>query len=413
MKKRCAFTICTRSYIGLAKALKKSFLEFNDGYDFFIIIADYAANEKDKNDENTVDSREVIALESATYNQMAFQYNVTEFCTSIKPFAFKWAFNKGYDLAIYLDPDILVFSEFKEVGINHSLYLAPHILDIKPEDFGHWQEQVFTKHGVYNCGFVAIRNDKIGNSIVDWWSNKLINCAFSDIEEGMYTDQKWMDFVFSFVDIENVKIIKHLGYDVAPWNYHEREPLMGENYQVRLRGKPSNNYDLVFLHYSGYNYSKLISDNIIEGKYGSDMTKSQDYDFLVEYYRYRLVNENASEYLSIKYGYDFFVNGVLITNFNRRMFRKYIEEGNSCDNPFEIGSGSFYEVLSKAHMISLRKSMAEIKKSISANKEKKEKILRFVFNILYKFLGADKYYYFINKIHNMTKIEYSYFLLLK
>lgn len=41
MNEDCAFTICTRSYIGLAKVLKNSFLSVHSNFDFKIFVVDY------------------------------------------------------------------------------------------------------------------------------------------------------------------------------------------------------------------------------------------------------------------------------------------------------------------------------------------------------------------------------------
>jgi len=45
MKMNCAFTICTKSYRGLAETLKNSFLKFNENFDFYIIYIDDLENE--------------------------------------------------------------------------------------------------------------------------------------------------------------------------------------------------------------------------------------------------------------------------------------------------------------------------------------------------------------------------------
>ena len=39
-KKNCIFTICAKNYIGLAQALEKSILQYNNNIDFYIVVAD-------------------------------------------------------------------------------------------------------------------------------------------------------------------------------------------------------------------------------------------------------------------------------------------------------------------------------------------------------------------------------------
>ncbi len=411
MKNRCAFTICTRSYIGLAEALKSSFTEYNSDYDFFIVIADYEIGFSDKS--YVLDAKEVMGVEEPLFYRMAFQYNVTEFCTSIKPFTMKWAFRKGYELAIYLDPDILAFSSFDEIDDSHSVYLTPHMLDMFPKAYRRWKEPELTMCGVYNCGFAAIRNDSTGNLVADWWSEKLKDGAFSDIDKGMYTDQKWMDYIACFIDTASIKIIKDPGYDVAPWNFHERELIKENNgFEIRFRGKEEEKkHKLVFLHYSGYRYGKLIGEDIIESNYYYDYIHDE-FDELVEFYRNKLIEEKTAENFGLKYLYGFFKNGVMITDFNRRMYRCYVEKSGDKSNPFETGKDSFYELLGRAKMLSKQSSTAEIKRKLD-HRSRKERVLQNLFKMVFNLLKADKYYYFIWKVHDMTRTESSYFLMEK
>ena len=58
MNENCAFTICTRSYIGLAKTLRNSFLKCNSNFDFYIIISDYCLT--DKNEKYCIDSHDEV-----------------------------------------------------------------------------------------------------------------------------------------------------------------------------------------------------------------------------------------------------------------------------------------------------------------------------------------------------------------
>ena len=50
-----------------------------------------------------------LSNESKWY-EMAFKYDITEFCTSIKPKTLLYMLSKGFDKVIYFDPDIMFFS---------------------------------------------------------------------------------------------------------------------------------------------------------------------------------------------------------------------------------------------------------------------------------------------------------------
>ena len=215
MNKNCAFTICTQSYKGLAETLRDSFLKYNDDFDFYIIFCD-GETEREK---KIISGNEIVALGNEKYEELAFKYNVTEFCTCIKPFGFTYFFNKGYETVAYFDPDIMFFSRFNELYEDYSVFLTPHILNVESKIKNDWGQEQFLKYGVYNCGFVALRNDDNGTLVAKWWSEQLLSKAFADPVGGMYTDQKWMDMIPSFVELSRINIIKNYGCDFAPWNY--------------------------------------------------------------------------------------------------------------------------------------------------------------------------------------------------
>ena len=93
MYKKCAFTICTKSYIGYVTALKESIKRYTDNIDFFVVIAD----EIDFDiavPENTLVAKNILCnISEEKWVEQTFKYNLTEFCTYIKPASFLYFFN--------------------------------------------------------------------------------------------------------------------------------------------------------------------------------------------------------------------------------------------------------------------------------------------------------------------------------
>ena len=58
----------------------------NKNSDFFVIIADEEENGQD------LSAFCVMRIEKSKFLDMAFKYDVTEFCTAIKPFGFRYFF---------------------------------------------------------------------------------------------------------------------------------------------------------------------------------------------------------------------------------------------------------------------------------------------------------------------------------
>src|SRR5882757_6594460 len=128
------FTIVTKNYIGLANVLMQSIAENNkaSSCESFIFLADEIENIDDlkiKSDHIVACKDEVIS-NSNLWTNCAFKYNVTEFCTFLKPFCIEYLYDKGITNIIYLDPDIYVFNDLgpliKKLN-QYAAVLTPHV----------------------------------------------------------------------------------------------------------------------------------------------------------------------------------------------------------------------------------------------------------------------------------------------
>ena len=70
---KCAFTICTNSYIGIAETLRDSFLKHNQSYDFFIVVAD---DEEKSEKEYICAAKTAMNLSEEKYYEMAHGINI-------------------------------------------------------------------------------------------------------------------------------------------------------------------------------------------------------------------------------------------------------------------------------------------------------------------------------------------------
>lgn len=405
MNKNCAFTICTKSYLGLAETLKDSFLRYNESFDFYIIFCDGELNEQ----KGVVSGKKVVGLGDDKYDELAFKYNVTEFCTCIKPFGFTYFFDKKYVTVAYFDPDIMFFSRFNELYEDYSVFLTPHILNVKSKVKNDWGQEAFLKYGVYNCGFVGLKNDECGKFVAEWWGGQVLTKSFAEPLEGMYTDQKWMDMVPSFIDLSRINVIKNYGCDFAPWNYSERTVEKYENQFFAVsRDEPRIMNKVVFVHYSAYNYKKLISNGTVESKY--NLTHYPEIDVLINEYKDALNKHNTLNSFSVKYKYNEYDNGLPILSFHRRLYRACIEDGFIINNPFSCGKHSFFEALKKAKLIS-KSTPSDSGKNGIKGFEAKNKQINKLYKIVKRILGVDNYILFLRKTGNMAQFENNTFLM--
>lgn len=414
--KRCAFTIVAKNYIGLGQILGKSIHKYNQDIDFFIVVADDIADVKKQIPSNVVTAKDNLGIPTSKWLNMTFKYDLTEFCTSIKPFSFRYFFDKGYESVIYFDPDIYIFSSldtiYQELG-NRSVLVVPHIADIHVDYNGELPEWAVMSNGIYNLGFCAMNNTISSKKLIDWWCKRLEDCCFADRAKGFFTDQKWMDWLPGLLG-DQAKVSLNLGLNMAPWNFFERKIVKKNNeFYVGHRLEENEDFDkLVFIHFAGYDYTAFKNGEIkrkrIEGL--------QDYadlrDVQVEY-RDAIVAEKDTfdSFIDQNYSYNAFENGDEISFFHRRIYDGLCHEGEIIDNPYSCAKGSFYSRLKKARMIEKKSNIDNLNARNISNMEGKKKLIALLFKTLYLFGGYKRYSLFTRGIIEYYRPENHTFLL--
>lgn len=249
---RCAaFTIIAKNYLALAKTLAGTLRQFHPDIDFHLLVVDMAGLPVSEIDLKTISLIDpLMMMEAAQYNRMAVEYDITEFSTSLKPFALRHLLDQGYGKVLYFDPDILIMRRIDEILDSlesANIVLTPHLLDPIPLDDLLPNEAAMLKAGAYNLGFIGVRGAKETGRFLDWWADRLSKYCRIAFSQGLFVDQKWIDLVPGLFD--GVLILKNQGCNVAYWNIHSRR-LSVENgqYYVGERRLP-----LIFYHFSGYN----------------------------------------------------------------------------------------------------------------------------------------------------------------
>jgi hypothetical protein len=241
------FTLCSNNYLAQAITLGHSLLHFNQDYIFKIGLVDKKNAQIDYSGI-PFEIVEVDTIGILYFEEMVFQYNIVELNTSVKPSYFKYFLkNANPDTVIYLDPDIQVFAPLIDLErelVMSDIVITPHFLT--PINDNKWQaEEDFLNSGLYNLGFIAIKNSINGVKMLNWWEERLRTKAYIDFKRGLFTDQIWINFVPIFFD--RVKIFTHSGYNVAYWNLHERIiNLIDGIYYI------NNDLQLVFYHFASF-----------------------------------------------------------------------------------------------------------------------------------------------------------------
>lgn len=406
----CAFTICAKNYLAQALTLRESFLKHNPSLNFFIFLADKIDGVED------VDG--VVALDKSwipDWVNMAFKYDVIEFNTSIKPFCFGKLFKEGYEKVIYLDPDIYVTRPLDfiyECLNDKSIVLTPHYCDIEEHFDGAVSEETFNKVGIYNLGFCALKNDKVGQEIAKWWQNRLQYKCYSQSSEGLFVDQKWMDYIPGFFP-DATCVSSHHGMNVAIWNLHERELFIDEKqgYMIR-RKKTGDDFPLLFFHFSGFDPFETTVINRRHPQF--NVTTYPSFKPIIEEYRERVYANGYDRFSKMTYGFNHYFDGSVITPLQRRIFRVYLNDHKVEFNPFEINT-PFYKILKNSRLL-LKASTKQngfasyTKEEKNKGKKLENKVVKPMLSLALRVLGAERYAMLIRLFTLAGDKEYHYFL---
>lgn len=422
MNKNVAFTICAKNYIGLAQVLEKSIKEHNENVDFCIFVADEFIESDElligdnlTRPDNILIAKDVLALSDEKWNELSFKYNLTEFCTSIKSMCFSYLFEeRDYEKVIFLDPDILVFNTLDSIfeHLNaYSIILTPHVLNLTSTS-RKLRDNDMMNTGVFNLGFIALKGNEISYKMLKWWNERLMDYCYIDYYDGYFTDQKWMNFIPAYFTQNEVLISSHLGMNVAPWNFEERELLLKEGvYYICDRLNGNNLYPLLFTHYSGFDYSGLIT-GIVRHTTIQDLKIFDDLVPLFKEYEKVLQESDFEKYLKMKYLYGYYDNLCPITNVHRRLYRRLLNDNKIKFNPFKTNKDSFFDLLKKQKMISHK--LIQVDKANRFNTPNLNVKIKFINNLLkivYKILGYQRYFVLIKLLREYSKLENHIYLI--
>ncbi len=328
MTRTAIFTIVSNNYLAYARVLMRSVRSQHPDSDRFCVVVDRDYRHADGLSEEFA----LIRLEQLALAQLArhlFQYSVLEANTSVKPMAFTYLFDQGYDQVIYLDPDIALFSPMNEVldalAAQATAVLTPHLL--APHDDGkHPSDLDILRAGTYNLGFLALRNAPDARRLLAWWHGKVEHQCVIDQDAGIFVDQRWIDLVPGL--FPGIHILRHAGYNVAYWNIPHRVVACDRGSYV------VGAFPLVFFHFSGLDphqpqrFSRY-QDRVQLADLGAAIP-------LVDDYVAQLFDAGMERFGQLEYGYGRFDDGTVIADALRSAYRKDSRlRWIMGDNPFE------------------------------------------------------------------------------
>lgn len=328
IRRRNAFcTVLAANYIASARTLCESLRNQHSGCEIFALFIDDPSPVLSPGTEPfTAVLLEQLGLPDAS--ELCFKYDVVELATAVKPQFFKFLFTTyAMEKLLFLDPDVFVLNSLDQVLHEldlHDILLTPHIDTDFPEDGFRPDTTIPLTYGLYNLGFLGLRNSSETIRFLEWWHRKIGKNCTRDRSSVYYVDQKVVDLVpFLF---RNVLIARSPGYNVAYWNIHSRRVEMVAG-QWRCNDAP-----LYFFHFSGFDPEQ-------PQQLSRDMTRplqvaNEAVITLLRTYKARLSENGYAATSRLPYGHSRFADGEEILYETRRSYRLTPPEAARCDNPF-------------------------------------------------------------------------------
>jgi len=252
---KVAFTIATSNYLAQAKTISDSFLEYNSDYKFIIVLLDKVQNRFDPSIFQAAELLEVEMLNIEGFKQMVIRYNIFELSNALKPFIADYIYNNYTELEVvlYFDSDMMAFNSFtyiEECLKEYVICITPHILAPIPKSRLNPDERNFLSAGIFNAGFFALSAENEAKDFISWWKEKLRYLCFNKPSEGLFVDQLWLNYVPVF--FQKVLILRHVGYNMAHYNLHERLITQSDGKYI-----VNKKYVLSLFHFTGFDINNI------------------------------------------------------------------------------------------------------------------------------------------------------------
>jgi hypothetical protein len=190
-------------------------------------------------------------IDAAKLASMRGRYSKSELCFAAKPFLLRRLLEDGVDQAHYLDADCRVYApltQMVEQLAGADLLLTPHTMRPVPDDGCRPRPLTLLRAGVFNGGYLGVRNTSGGLAFASWLAGMTVTHARNAPRLGMCGDQRWLDLAPAL--FPGTAICRHGGANVAYWNLHGRA--ITDEEMLAVDGEP-----LLFFHFSGFEGNPL------------------------------------------------------------------------------------------------------------------------------------------------------------
>jgi hypothetical protein len=325
MPRTVCFTSFSLAYLSRARVLAETVRRFQPDWELWALVVD-----KPPADLNRAEAFApfdqfcyAAALGIPRFDAWMFKHDVVEGCTAVKGQMLLRLLGLGADRVVYLDPDIALFHPLAEIDRRldaASIVLTPHQTEPNTATSAIVDNEMGSmRFGIYNLGFLAVRNDANGRAFARWWADMTYRACYEALGEGLFTDQKYCDLAPTLFD--GVHIERDPGYNVASWNISRRRLSFTAGGALL-----ANEVALKFYH-----FTKIggVGDIMTE-RYAADNVEVYE---LVNWYRRQLHANTIPAVANWPWQYGLFADGTPVPRAARLLFRNRPDLFDAFDDP--------------------------------------------------------------------------------
>ena len=324
------FTSAAVNYLPKVRTLCRSLRRHHPEAVIHLALADERPSWLDARSEPFDSVLEMRDLGIPNWRAWAFTHNIVELSTAIKPFVLKHLLAlPECETVLYFDPDMVLFSRVDDIlatlgGAN--VALTPH--QNKPE---RTLEAVIDneigslKWGIFNLGFIGVTNSAEGRRFADWWAERTYHFCRAEVQNGLFTDQKWINHAPVFFD--GVAILKSSRHNVATWNLTTREMTGDVENGFLVDGEP-----LSFYHFTGFDSG---AHRIMAVKNAAGNSAVQK---LIAWYEHETAADKDDPVTGTPWAFGQFSNGTPIGTAHRWIYRERRDLQDAFPDPFDAST---------------------------------------------------------------------------
>ncbi|MES2584157.1 MAG: tetratricopeptide repeat protein [Pseudomonadota bacterium] len=250
-------SLSTKSHLHLMRTLAASARKHFAGKIYLLVVD---SDDASIVPEGTTLVRRNDVVDPAVWQDMVARYNILELCCALKSYLMRFLAKTVGCPIVYLDADTYLMGPLDRLlpaTPDFSVFLTPHLFAPFSGE-RHADEVGMLAVGAYNGGMLAAGLHPDGLRFMDWWLERVTQYAYDSREQGVFTDQKWLDLVPSF--FRNVHVSREPGLNVGHWRVCSEHDF-AEDAEGRLTflGEP-----VTLMHMSGFkpNRPDLLAQHI-------------------------------------------------------------------------------------------------------------------------------------------------------